>query len=102
MIHLTKVERSSQVTGLGHDPVSGTLAVLFNSGMYHYFDVPPEKAAEAHAVAADPEQSLGRWLNANIKGKFRHERQGDEPTEVTTTDGKTVDFKEPWQLPAGA
>lgn len=56
--------RSSQFREHGYDPATRTLAVRFQDGrLYHYKDVPPEKAqglAEA--------ESMGSYLSREIKG----------------------------------
>ena len=54
---------SSQVSGIGYDAGTKTLAVSFNSGStYHYHDVPVEKF-EAIAKA----ESVGQYLGKHIK-----------------------------------
>lgn len=40
-IHMTPVT-SSQIKAIGYDAASQTLAVEFNSGLYHYYGVPAE------------------------------------------------------------
>lgn len=75
MIALTKVADSTNVKAYGYDPVSKTLAVQYDSGLYHYFDASPETVAGVVAAHADPKVSLGKHINLHVKGKHRHERQ---------------------------
>ena len=61
---------SSNIAEIGYDANSRTLEVLFNNGsVYQYFDVPPQ----IHAALVQA-GSIGEYLNANIKGKFRYAR----------------------------
>lgn len=64
--------KSSNIKAIGHDPETKTLAVEFlNGNVYHYADVSAEKY---HALLrAD---SIGGHLNAHIKGKHAHSKQG--------------------------
>jgi hypothetical protein len=70
---------SSQVAAWGYHAESKTLGVKFHGkggadSTYHYFDVPQE-TADAMAKA----ESLGKFVGANLRGKFAYERQPDEP-----------------------
>lgn len=61
---------SSNIAEIGYDEPSGTLEILFHSELlYQYFDV-PLVVYEEFIVAS----SYGRYLNSNIKGKFRYAR----------------------------
>ena len=61
---------SSNISEIGYDEPSGTLEVLFHSeALYQYFDVPLVVYEEFIATS-----SHGRYLNTNIKGKFRYAR----------------------------
>ena len=60
--------KSGNVAEIGHDPDSGTLEVKFsNGGVYRYVGVDADKHA---ALMQAP--SVGRFLNANIKGVHKH------------------------------
>lgn len=48
-IHMTPVT-SSQIKAIGYDAASKTLAIEFNSGLYHYSGVPAEKFDELMAA----------------------------------------------------
>ena len=62
--------KSSHIKSVGHDPETNTLAVTFHSGgVYHYHGVPKEK--HDAMLRAD---SVGKYLEANIKGTHRHSR----------------------------
>ena len=56
------------MTGYGYDAASRTLAIQFKAGHapHFYADVPPEIAA---GLAAS--ESKGKYLSANIRGKFQ-------------------------------
>ena len=59
---------SSNVASVGYDQNTLTLEVEFHSGaVYQYFDVP--EAVYQEFMAAD---SLGRYLNQNIKNSYRY------------------------------
>jgi hypothetical protein len=61
---------SSNITEIAYSDDQQILELLFTSGMrYQYFDVPRRIFEEA--CAAD---SIGRYVNANIKGQFRYAR----------------------------
>lgn len=96
MIAFTETPNSSQIAAHAYDGVAQHLHVKFRSGGHYVYKGVPSEVAEQFAAA----ESVGKHLYANVRGKFEHERLPDEPTEVTTTDGKTVDFKEPWPLPS--
>lgn len=60
------VEGSSNILGIGYDPPSSTLRVVFRTGgAYDFLDVTPE----THASFMDA-PSYGVYFAANIKGKF--------------------------------
>jgi DNA helicase HerA-like ATPase len=61
---------SSNVVSVGYDPKTLTLEVEFLDGaLYQYFDVPEIEADGL--VGAD---SVGKYLNDNIKGRYRYAR----------------------------
>lgn len=61
---------SSNITEVGYSDEHQILELLFSSGMtYQYFDVPRRVFEEL--LQAD---SIGRYVNANIKGSFRYAR----------------------------
>jgi hypothetical protein len=61
---------SSNVATVGYDSKTQTLEIEFNNGgVYQYFDVSQE-IYEA-LISAD---SVGKFLNANIKGYYRYAR----------------------------
>jgi hypothetical protein len=61
---------SSNVATVGYDSETQTLQIEFNNGgVYQYFDV-PQDIYEA-LISAD---SVGKILNAQIKGYFRYAR----------------------------
>ena len=61
---------SSSIASIGYDPRTETLEIEFvNGGVYHYLDVPVEELERL--VTSD---SLGRYLNKHIKGRFRSRR----------------------------
>lgn len=61
---------SSNIAEVGYDESSATMEVLFRGGrLYQYFDVPSRVYQEL--VQAD---SCGRYLNQEIKGRFRYAR----------------------------
>lgn len=61
---------SSNIASVGYDPDSSTLEIEFNNGaVYQYFDVNENVYNELiHAT------SVGGYLAANIKGKYRFSR----------------------------
>lgn len=59
---------SSNVAAVGYDINTMTLEVEFNSGsVYQYFDVP-----EAEYLNLIGAESVGKYLNQNIKGNYRY------------------------------
>ncbi|MBP6421585.1 MAG: KTSC domain-containing protein [Propionivibrio sp.] len=68
--------KSSQVKAFGHDPATNTLAVEFNSGVYHYAGVPAEVFEEMKKA-----ESVGRFLGQSIKGKFEFSKVQPEEKE---------------------
>lgn len=75
LISLIAVE-SSQISAVGYDTNSRTLAVQFPGrgatpgSVYHYSNVPPEVFAEFQAA-----ESKGTFFGKNIRGKFDYEKQ---------------------------
>ena len=68
-IALQKVE-SSNVSAYGYDALSRTLAIEFKSGgVYHYAGVP----VDVYARLVDA-KSIGKFIGAEIRGKFKHTR----------------------------
>jgi hypothetical protein len=68
-MEMTNVD-SSNVESVGYDEESSTLQVEFkNGGVYQYFDVPEEVF-----IGLRDADSVGRYLNANIKGIFRYSK----------------------------
>jgi len=58
---------SSNIRAVGYDLDEHVLEVEFHSGgVYDYLDVPPEEA-----LALLESDSLGRYLNAEIKPRYR-------------------------------
>lgn len=64
---------SSDVASVGYDASTLTLEVEFHSGgIYQYFSVP-----EQHFLAlTSGNRSVGKYLNAQIKGRYRYQRVG--------------------------
>jgi hypothetical protein len=61
---------SSNVVSVGYDPSTMTLEVEFTDGpIYQYFDVP--EMEYQNLMTSD---SIGGYLNRNIKGSFRYVR----------------------------
>lgn len=59
---------SSNVASVGHDRNTLTLEVEFRSGsVYQYFDVPETVCQELKNA-----DSVGGYLNANIKNSYRY------------------------------
>ena len=59
---------SSNVVSVGYDAGSSTLEVEFKDGsIYQYHSVPSE-----HFDAMLSAESVGKYLNANIKHKYRY------------------------------
>jgi hypothetical protein len=65
---------SSNIRSIAYDDASSTLDVEFNNGgCYQYFDVPRPVYNEMVAVAASGE-SVGKYLNSQVKGTYRYAR----------------------------
>lgn len=63
---IVNIDGSSNVTGIGYDPTTQTLAVRFKSGKtYNYQDVPPQVHKDFMAAP-----SKGSFFATNVKGKF--------------------------------
>lgn len=61
---------SSNVSAIGYDDDTSTLQIGFNDGsLYQYFDVP--RQIYEGLLGAD---SVGRYLNQNVKGIYRYSR----------------------------
>lgn len=61
---------SSNVAAVGYDEDSQTLQVEFNNGgTYQYFDVP-----EAIFEGLRDADSVGQYLNQQVKGVYRYSR----------------------------
>lgn len=70
MVDRTPVS-SSNVSSVGHDASTNTLAVEFKDGsVYHYHDVPKD----IHDALVSS-RSVGGYIHSSIKGKFKHSRQ---------------------------
>jgi hypothetical protein len=64
--------RSSNLSAIGYDSLSRTLAVRFNRGhIYHYFDVPPEIFEGLRSAL-----SKGEYFHAHIRNVFPFEQIG--------------------------
>lgn len=62
---------SSDIASVGYDSSTGTLEVEFNSGsIYQYFDVPEGDFINLTSGSG----SVGKYLNAQIKNRYRYER----------------------------
>ncbi len=69
--------KSSQVKAFGYDAASKTLQLAFNSGgIYQYHDVP---AATFEAMKGC--ESVGKFLGAEIKNKFKFTRIPTPPAD---------------------
>lgn len=65
-----KPVKSSQIREIGHDPVTNTLAVRFNTGsLYHYTGVDATKFSAFHAT-----ESIGSHFGKHIKGHHDYTR----------------------------
>ena len=61
---------SSSIAEIGYEPMTQTLEVVFhNGGIYQYFGVP---LSDYDALMAA--ESKGRFLNDNIKTRYRYVR----------------------------
>ncbi|AVT58529.1 KTSC domain-containing protein [Pectobacterium versatile] len=83
-INMTPV-KSSQIHSIGHDPVTGTLAIRFNGrdnapgNLYHYSNVSADDFA-----AFSGADSVGSHFYRNIKphtDRFPYQRINEEKTE---------------------
>lgn len=61
--------KSSNVKSIGYDMAAQELEVEFNSGVYVYSGVPAQVYGELMAA-----ESIGKYIAANIKGKFESRR----------------------------
>lgn len=65
-----QIVSSSNIASIGYDDTTSTLEIEFlNGSVYHYYDVPRREyqglmQAESH----------GKYLAANIKGKYRYSK----------------------------
>ena len=72
---MAAVSNSSQVAETGYDAASRRLAVRFKSGgVYLYDNVPPDMVAKMGKA-----DSVGKFLAAHIKGKYKHTQVKDKP-----------------------
>ena len=61
---------SSNLAEIGYDGSTQTMEVCFKSGgTYQYFDVPRDIYDELRTA-----ESLGGYLNSEVKGRFRYAR----------------------------
>ena len=66
--------KSSQIKEIGHDPLTNTLAVRFNTGsLYHYTGVDAAKFNEFHKAP-----SIGSHFGKHIKGAHDDKRITEE------------------------
>ena len=64
---------SSAVDHLDYHAETGDLTVHYKGGKrYTFHDVAADHFDRVQAEDADPEGSVGRYLNAHIKGKHQH------------------------------
>ncbi len=70
-LHWEDTERSSCFCAVAYSPIFRTLAVEFrdSGAIYYYYDLEPETAEDFFAA-----DSLGRYFNRNIKGRYDYER----------------------------
>ena len=62
---------SSQLSSVGYDPESQTMAIRFKNGsVYHYYDVSPE---QHQALVTAP--SIGKYFTQHVKWNLKYERQ---------------------------
>lgn len=66
--------QSSNLVSVGYDAETEVLEVEFKSGVYRYYDVPPEEYAKFTEA-----ESLGRHMGTHIRGKYRTEKVAPEP-----------------------
>ena len=70
--------KSSNIKAIGYDAATQTLEVEFHGGaVWLYSGI----SAEVHAEIAKAE-SVGRWFNARIKGKFEGKRIPETASHV--------------------
>lgn len=63
---------SSNVAAVGYEQTSSTLEVEFKNGsVYQYFNVPPD---HFHALSGGRLNSVGKYLNTEIKPRYRCEQ----------------------------
>lgn len=63
---------SSQISSVGYDVKTRTLAVKFRNGShYEYADVPPGTMEQMLKA-----ESIGSHFHQHIRGKYAHEKQG--------------------------
>ncbi len=69
IVHM-KPAKSSSIAATGYDPITKTLAVTFvnSTKRYVYQDVPQETVDAMHKA-----ESIGKFVAANIVGKFHHQ-----------------------------
>lgn len=61
---------SSNVSKIGHDEDSKTLAVEFNDGsVYHYENVPKDVYDDILAS-----KSVGKYIHSAVKGTYKHKK----------------------------
>lgn len=68
MVPMIPTPSSSQVHSYSYDPTSQTLAVIYKSSpnkRYDHNDVPAEIGEDAGKA-----ESIGKFLGANVRGKF--------------------------------
>lgn len=62
---------SSQIEGIGYNPLTQTLAIKFKrGGVYHYSGFPPAEWARFKGA-----ESIGSHFYRNIKGKYDYTKQ---------------------------
>lgn len=65
--------KSSQVKSVAYHPESKTMEIIFHGGSkYRYADIPLEVHSKMMAAP-----SVGKFLHAEIKGKFKHVKVGN-------------------------
>lgn len=62
---------SSQINSIDYDEETLTLTVEFKTGTYEYYNVPVEAAEEAFSHELE---SIGKWVNQKLKGKFEYKK----------------------------
>jgi hypothetical protein len=64
--------QSSNLSQVGYDPETRTLAIVFKKGdLYHYDDVPPEVFDELMEAP-----STGRYFSQHIRNSFTYTKEG--------------------------